>query len=255
MKVSFQKKRGDQSLGIEFFWRFAIESNSRIPVHEHFIPELFFDYFYIKAGRVLWIDPATGKKTALRQQTLKTIHHRPLQFQFSPPLVVFGARLSLAFAESFWEGAKANTLLNQSWVKGDVKSLEDFARQISATVKTKRHQKFPRPMLLSGVQEANWLVHYSPRHKRRMYASTFGLSRKELLNIRNMQAFLEQTCDFATRSPRIIQHVNPQVFYDQPHLNRLFKKMTGVSPVEYFETNSILQDNLMSASYNENLSR
>jgi AraC-like DNA-binding protein len=42
------------------------------------------------------------------------------------------------------------------------------------------------------------------------------------------------------------------VFYDQPHLNHAFKKMTGLSPVEYFEHNSILQDNLMSASYNEN---
>ncbi|MEW6083433.1 MAG: AraC family transcriptional regulator [Chloroflexota bacterium] len=255
MKVSFQKKRGDHTLGIDFFWKFAIESKPRIPVLEHFIPELFFDFFYIKAGRVHWVDPATGKKTALRQQTLKTIHHRPLHFQFSAPLVVFGARLSLAFAESFWEGAKANTLLNQTWVKGDAKSLEDFARQVSATVRTKRHQKFPRPMLSSGVQEANWLVHYSPRHKRRMYESIFGLSRKELLNIRNMQAFLEQTCDFASGSPRIIQHVNPEVFYDQPHLNRLFKKMTGVSPVEYFETNSILQDNLISASYNENPNR
>jgi len=53
------------------------------------------------------------------------------------------------------------------------------------------------------------------------------------------------------QNPRIIEHVTPEVFYDQPHLNHAFKKMTGLSPVEYFEVNSILQDNLMSASYNE----
>jgi methylphosphotriester-DNA--protein-cysteine methyltransferase len=64
--------------------------------------------------------------------------------------------------------------------------------------------------------------------------------------------FLEQTCDFTSQNPRIIQHVNAEVFYDQPHLNHAFKKMTGLSPLEYFETNSILQDNLMAASYNEN---
>jgi hypothetical protein len=29
--------------------------------------------------------------------------------------------------------------------------------------------------------------------------------------------------------------------------------MTGLSPVEYFEANSILQDHLMAASYNEKL--
>ena len=70
-------------------------------------------------------------------------------------------------------------------------------------------------------------------------------------NIQNIQSFLEQTCDFGSQNPRIIRHVDPDVFYDQPHLNHTFKKMTGVAPVEYFETNSILQDNLMSASYNE----
>jgi hypothetical protein len=45
--------------------------------------------------------------------------------------------------------------------------------------------------------------------------------------------------------------VTPDVFYDQPHLNHSFKKMTGLAPVEYFQNSSILQDNLMSASYNE----
>jgi methylphosphotriester-DNA--protein-cysteine methyltransferase len=101
------------------------------------------------------------------------------------------------------------------------------------------------------LQESAWLVQYSPRHKRRLYKATFGLSRKELHNIRNVQSFLEQTCDFAARNPRIIQHVNTEVFYDQPHLNRTFRKMTGFSPIGYFQANSILQDNLMSASYNE----
>jgi hypothetical protein len=68
-----------------------------------------------------------------------------------------------------------------------------------------------------------------------------------------VHSFLEQNCDFDAEYPRIIQHVNAEVFYDQPHLNHTFKKLTGLSPLEYFEVNSILQDNLMAASYNENL--
>ena len=65
-----------------------------------------------------------------------------------------------------------------------------------------------------------------------------------------MQAFLEQMCDFGRHTPRVLGYVNPEVFYDQPHLNRVFKKMTGLSPLEYFATPSHLQDNLMAASYN-----
>lgn len=255
MRVTFQKKRGDRTLGIEFFWKFTIESKNRSLVFEHFIPELFFDYFFIQRGSVQCIDLVTGKKTVLPQQSLKTVHHRPIQFRFSAPLVMFGVRLSLAFAESFWEEANANTMLDQEWVEQDPDSLEAFSRQVLATVKSNRRQKVPGPMFSAGLQESKWLVHYSLRHKRRLYKYVFGLSRKELLNIRNMQAFLEQTCDFASRNPRIIQHINPEVFYDQPHLNRLFKRMAGLSPLEYFEANSTLQDNLMSASYNESPGR
>ncbi len=252
MKISFQKKAGDPSRGIAFFWKLKIESTSQSPITDHFIPELFFDYFFLKEGKVQCIDPTTGEKISLRQQTLKTLHNRPLRFVFSTPLVLYGAQLSLAFAESFWEDAPANSLLAEVWVKENVNSLEGFASQVSNTLSTHRVSKHPRPLFSTSLQEGDWLAQYSPRHKRRMYTSTFGLSRKELLNIHNVQSFLEQTCDFASRNPRIIEHVNPDAFYDQPHLNRLFKKMTGFSPVEYFEASSILQDNLMSASYNAN---
>jgi methylphosphotriester-DNA--protein-cysteine methyltransferase len=84
-----------------------------------------------------------------------------------------------------------------------------------------------------------------------LYKSIFGISRKELLGIQNIHSFLEQACDFASNNPRIIQHVPPDVYYDQPHLNHAFKKITGLTPIEYFEQSSMLQDNLMSASYNE----
>jgi AraC-like DNA-binding protein len=166
--------------------------------------------------------------------------------------VLFGARFSLKFAEYFWEeNINSNSFLEQNWVRKSTNNLESFASQLTETIQKRRVKKQPYPMLLPTLEESSWLINFSPRHKRRLYKTTFGLSRKEIQNIRNVHSFLEQTCDFASQNPRIIQHVNPEVFYDQPHLNHTFKKMTGFSPVEYFQANSILQDNLMSASYNE----
>jgi AraC-like DNA-binding protein len=253
MKISFQKKNGDPSLRLAFFWKMEIETKSPITITDHFIPELFFDYFFIKKGKVKCIDKSLGRPYTLPRQGLKTIHTRPLIFVFSTPLVLFGARFSLRFAESFWEGdVRSNHFLEQKWVSKNTNDLESFVSQTTEHIQEHQVRKQPYAMLLPMLEESSWLVNFSPRHKRRLYKKIFGLSKKEIQNIRNIHSFLEQTCDFASQYPRIIQHVNPEVFYDQPHLNHTFKKMTGFSPVEYFQANSILQDNLMSASYNEN---
>ena len=252
MNISFRKKNGDPSLGIAFFWKMAIEAKPPAVITDHFIPELLYDYFFIRKGKVRRIDKSRGTVLSLPRQALKTIHSRPLTFTFSTPLVLFGARLSLGFAESFWGEIKANSFQEQAWVRGETNELESFTFQIIEHVRSHRTRRNPYPMLSPALEESAWLVNFSPRHRRRLYKATFGLSRKELQNIRNVHTFLGQTCDFASQNPRIIQHVNPEVFYDQPHLNHTFKKMTGLSPAEYFETSSILQDNLMSASYNEN---
>lgn len=251
MQISFQKQKGSPALGVEFFWKLTVDSKSPVNVAEHFIPELFLDFFYIKQGQIQCADTMTGEKFKLPQQVLKTIYTRPLKFSFSTPLVLYGARLALRFAESFWGEIKANAFLKQAWVKKEPTDLESFKSEVESHIQSQQRQKSPYPMFKTSLNESDWLVNFSPRHKRRLYKSMFGLSRKELQNIRNVHAFLEQTCDFAAENPRIIRHVNPEVFYDQPHLNHTFKKMTGLAPVEYFEANSILQDNLMSASYNE----
>jgi AraC-like DNA-binding protein len=251
MKISFQKEKGEPALDIKFYWRLTIERGSPAMITDHFIPELFFDYFHVKAGSIKCIDKGRGRKFTLSPQSLKTVHTRPIRFVFSTPLVLYGARLSLRFAETFWREMKPNGFLKETWVQGKADDLGSFKAHIEAHLSRRRKNKFPYPLFSSGLDESDWLVNFSPRHKRRLYRTAMGLSRKELLNVRNVQLFLEQTCDFASENPRIIRHINPEVFYDQPHLNRIFKKMTGFSPVEYFEANSILQDNLMSASYNE----
>jgi len=251
MNISFQKKSGAKSLHIDYFWKLTIDTKSPTLVTDHFIPELFFDYLFIKKGKVKCVDEVQGTKIVLPQQSLKTIHSHPLKFVFSTPLVLYGARLSLAFGESFWGEINANRFLKQAWVEKDADDLDAFKAQVESRLKSHQQKKSPYPMFESVLDESDWLVNFSPRHKRRLYQSMFGLSRKELQNIRNVHTFLEQNCDFGSQNPRIIQHVNPEVFYDQPHLNHAFKKMTGFSPLEYFEANSILQDNLMSASYNE----
>jgi AraC-like DNA-binding protein len=251
MNITFRRKNGEPSLGIAFFWKMEIETRSQTIITDHFIPELFFDYFFVKKGKIECLDKTSKTQCTLPQQALKTLHTRPLILVFSTSLVLFGARLSLKFVESFWEDTQANSFLAQTWGSRNTKDLETFAAQITEHIQKHRTKKWPYPMLLPTLEESGWLVNFSPRHKRRLYKATFGLTRKEIQNIRNVHSFLEQTCDFASQNPRIIQHVNAEVFYDQAHLNHAFKKMTGFSPVEYFQANSILQDNLMSASYNE----
>lgn len=249
MRISFRKLAGEPSHGITFFWSMTVEGKSQVT--DQFIPELFFDFLVVNAGKIQCVDTARKEKFSLPRQSLKTLFNRPLKFVYSTPLVLFGARLTLGFAESFSAEMKANSFLDQAWVGKDANGLGEFKRQVTSHIKKERREKFPYPMFSSGLNESSWLVNFSPRHKRRLYKSTFDLSRKELLNIHNLHAFLDQTCDFSSQNPRIIQHITPDVFYDQPHLNHAFKKMTGLSPVEYFQNSSFLQDNLMSASYNE----
>jgi len=251
MHITFRKHPGVPALGIAFFWNLTIESRSAVYLREHFIPELFYDYLFIRRGIVRCVDESRGRKYKLSPQTLKSLHTHPVTLLHSGPLNLFGARLSLKFAELYWkDDIQSNQFLEQNWVAGHINDLETFAEKVSEHISNRQIRKTPHPMLKRGLLESDWLIHYSPRHKRRLYKSTFGLSRQEMQNIQNLHIFLEQTCDFGAQQPRIIQHIDHEVFHDQPHLNHIFKKMTGYSPVEYLETNSMLQENLMSASYN-----
>jgi AraC-like DNA-binding protein len=229
----------------------TIAAQSGEVITDFFIPELFYDFLYVQDGEIRWQDQARHTSLLLPRQALKTLYTRPIQFQFSTPLSLFGARLSLRFAEHYWEPEiRANTLIEQNWVGEHTRDLATFAAQVTKTLQSNQIKKNPYPLLTPGMDESSWLASYSPRHKRRIYKSTFGASRKELQAIRSVHAFLEQTCRFDLETPRIIEHLNPEVFYDQPHLNHAFKKMTGFLPVEYFQANSILQDNLMAVGGN-----
>lgn len=252
MNITFQKQAGSPTLGIQFFWKMEIKTKSSIEIMEHFIPELFFDYFHLQMGEMFILDDKLGNKRRLPPKFLKSIFTQPFKLLYSAPILLFGARLSLGFAEKFWEvDHYPNSLRTVDWIPGKFNSLHVFANAVTSFIEDHQKQRPPFSMFKALLEESDWLVHYSARHKRRLYHDVFGLSRKELQNIHNLHTFLAQACDFGTQNPRIIKHVNPDVYYDQPHLNHAFKKLTGLSPVEYFEANSILQDNLMSASYNE----
>ena len=114
MKILFRKKNGNPSLGIEFFWTLTLETKSPTSIADQFIPDLFFDYFFIKRGVVQCVDKKENREFNLPQQVFKTIHTNPLTFVLSSPLVLFGARFSMGFAESFWgETIKSNSLLDE----------------------------------------------------------------------------------------------------------------------------------------------
>ena len=251
MNISFHKKSGDSSLGIEFFWELSVRSKAPIKITDQFIPELWFDYFFIKSGALRYRRNPNSIAVRVPKQFLKTLHTYSFTFEFFTPITIYGARLSLKFAETFKDKLSANLLTNQGWAPKTVDSLEDFSESLKQYLLNHQTREYP-PIFSYELKESKWFEHYSARQKRRMYKSIFGVSKKELQNIQNLHLFLEQTCDFSHQNPRIIQHITPDVFYDQPHLNHAFKKITGFSPVEYFENNSILQDNLMSTSYNKN---
>ena len=60
MKIAFQKQAGDSSLGIAFTWRLALEAEEHTTVVDSFIPELFFDFFFVQEGCIECRDEACG---------------------------------------------------------------------------------------------------------------------------------------------------------------------------------------------------
>lgn len=250
MEITFHKRPGDPALGVAFFWRLGLTARRPLTLTDTFIPELFYDYLHVARGQV---QAAAGAQPAapLAAHTLKTLHTHTLRLTYHAPLVVYGARCAPAWAERYWEPAlPANARLPQPWVSGRVTDLDDFAAQVTAHLRARQTRKAPYALLTPALEETAWLRAYSPRQKRRWYQAVFGLSRKEIDNLAKVQAFLAQACSFSAPPPRIIGHVNPEVFYDQAHLNHTFKQVTGLAPREYFAAGSVLQDNLMAASYN-----
>lgn len=251
MKISFQKAGGSKDIGVTFFWMLKIDVSTPILITDFFIPELFYDYFFVSEGSIKYFDNRQGVAIPLAPQILKTLYTHQFSLTYSAPLVVFGARLSMQFAETYWEAMGANALLPVNWFTAEVNELSSFTSEVARTIQQLRSSKTTAPLLSADFEESAWLAAYSPRHKRRLYKKVYGLSKKEIEAIRGIHTFLGTTCDFSAGTPRIIEYIDSETFYDQPHLNRSFKKMTGFTPMEYFLTNSILQDNLMAASYNE----
>jgi AraC-like DNA-binding protein len=251
MKISFQIQKQDLLPELLVCWRLEVAATSPLRLTDIFIPELFFDFFFIQQGQVAWTDSSHDTEITLPQQTLKTLHTRRLDFILSVPLVLYGARFTLPFAELFGqEPMPANAFLAQKWLTCPVNDLATFSNLIETAVNQRRTRQTRSPMLLPTLVESDWLAAYSARHKRRLYKKVFGMSQKEIWAVQNIHQFLGRTCDFTVQMPRIVDYVDADSFYDQPHLNNAFKKWTGLSPLAYFEANSILQDNLMAVSYN-----
>ncbi len=251
MKIQFQKKPGQPALGIEFFWKLEIWADGGQEVRDFFIPELYFDFLYAGRGCIRRIgrDGNAGRK--LPAQCLKTLFTHPFEWSYRLPTLLYGARLSLRFAERYWDlPLAANTFLEAAWLPEQPADLDGFVEMVAEHVRSNRVANLRQDLLRDGLEETEFLAAYSPRQKRRLYRRTFGLSRRELLRIRSVHNFLEENCDFGARRPRLAAHVDPEVFYDQPHMNRVFRQMTGLSPLEYFQVSTVLQDNLMTASYN-----
>lgn len=246
MNVSFQLSRPTELPDLLFCWRLTIDVPERAMLAELFIPELFFDFFFLQSGGI----SCAGRP--FPRQALKTLHTRSLDLVLEAPLDVYGARFSLPFAESYWRRqTPAGAILPQTWVREPVAGLGHFTSQVVEGIGARFTTTPAARMFGPALEETERMAAYSSRHKRRIYRSVFGIGAQELHSIERVHRFLGQACDFSTGTPRILHYVNDDAYFDQPHLNRGFKKVTGRSPLEYFEADSILQPNLMAASYNE----
>ena len=85
MKITFQKKNGNPGFGIDFFWMLEIQTKRPSTLADLFIPELFYDYFYIHTGTIECHDPSQGDTFTVPFQSLKTLYTRPLTFAISTP--------------------------------------------------------------------------------------------------------------------------------------------------------------------------
>ena len=250
MYVTFRKQAGVEALGINFFWHLTLAGTAPAGFGDHFVPELFYDFLYLEQGEVTWQQRESSQAIPIIGQALKTIHTRGVMLRYELPLSVFGARLSLGFAECLPLTPFHDTFVAKEWLPTGLTTLPDFAEAFTQFAAQMQRPTRLRSQLAPDLAEPDWLAKYSPRHKRRLFRTTYGVSRKDLQSIQNLHSFLGQTCNFTLDNPRIIEYVDHETFYDQPHMNRLFKKMTGLSPLAYFDTNRLLQDNLMAASYN-----
>ncbi|MBK6795023.1 MAG: hypothetical protein IPG80_21315 [Anaerolineales bacterium] len=111
---------------MDFFWRLEVRSKRAVVFNDKFIPDLYFDYFFVDKGEVRYRDQETKKPVSFPQQALKFLHTRPLVLEFSTPIVLYGARLSLSFASLFWGEMTANSIPEQRWVSKKVTDLGDF---------------------------------------------------------------------------------------------------------------------------------
>jgi AraC-like DNA-binding protein len=249
MQISFHKLAGVPALDLAYFWRLQIDGTTVVPA-DHLIPELYYDFLYVQQGQLALSATDSEPLQQLPAQSLRTLHSRSHKLHYQLPLVLYGARFYLRLAENIAPGRPAGHFLPLNWLTTPVNSLPDFASQLQPVLQANRQPRLAGPMFSSGLNESAWLATYSPRQRRRLYQTIFGLSRQGLLAIENLHRFLGQSCNFGDENPRLIKYVDDQAYYDQPHLNRAFKKMTGFTPLAYFEASTILQDNLMAASYN-----
>ncbi len=251
MNITFRKQPGLNQYGIAFFWEMQITSDDERTFQDTLIPELFFDFFCIQEGQITQRDLQGNNVNAYSNSFIKPIFTQPLLFDYHLPIRCFGARLTPRFVAGFTKNlGQPNTLSTADWFPDFSEDLKQFGIHFEHTIKA-HWDDTAVAYLTPTLEETAQFKTYSPRHKRRLFKKRFGISQKEMGNIQKVHAFLAQSCDFSSDNPHIIDYLDDDHFYDQSHLNHTFKKMTGLSLLDYFDENTVLQDNLMAVSYNE----
>ena len=194
---------------IVFFWKALLPK----PAHEIWIPSPWFDY--------------TVSINADGNPNL--IVHGPESESSNSTLAVgsiFGVRIVCS--------RTGKRLLEQLVDQPLPRSLDELQGRIS------KH----------AAQLANERPRYkSVRQQSRDFKKIYGVSKTQLEHIKSVHRFLARECGYSPTSENITHHIDYSRYYDQPHFNKLFLKVTGMNPTDFFKTYEGLGEQLMSFSY------
>jgi iron complex transport system substrate-binding protein len=192
-------------------------------------------------------------------QLIKKVNPFQLQYGFSPDNPIF-------FAEQFcrmYENWKTSAVLNLFYGKGALyqlvyeifKEFESDAIRVfqpDGTAMAKRflEEHYGEQVLMQDISHT---LGISISHLRSTFKGRYGVSPQEYLNKVRIDASKEYLRSTDYRLKEIAEYVG---FYDEFHMSRLFKKLTGMSPQAYkakftYPTGETYMENDSFLSYNE----
>lgn len=147
-------------------------------------------------------------------------------------------------------GSKGLTLKREDKWSDKVNQLEDFIRKIANS-----HRPAGDPLVETAldciyrhkgvipIQDLAGRVGCQPRQLERKFGTAVGISPKHLCNILRVHAFIKLLQ--RDSKPNLTGYAYESGYYDQAHLIREFRKITGLTPSQYLKHSMPLAANFL----------